>query len=250
MAKIQKTGLFSMKYLEQTFDRPEDNLACDEALLDATEDADWPEVLRIWEPRCSFVVIGYGNRLATEVNVPACRDQNISILRRCSGGGTVVQGPGCLNYALTLRVNADGPLTGITSTNDHIMQRHRSALTRLLARPVEVAGHTDLAIDGRKFSGNAQRRRQHAVLFHGSFLLNANLELIQALLPQPSRQPEYRAHRAHLDFIINLQLPARCLIDALREAWQAREPLPTVPLDRLTQLTRERYSRPEWNERC
>ena len=55
------------------------------------------------------MVVGYANQVEVEVNVPACTARGIPILRRCSGGGTVVQGPGCLNYAVVLRITADGP---------------------------------------------------------------------------------------------------------------------------------------------
>ena len=91
-----------MKYLDLTFADPKHNLACDEALGDNFEAADGGEVLRLWEPADHFVVLGYSNRIAVEVNVGACEVRGIPILRRFSGGGAVVQGPGCLNYTLVL----------------------------------------------------------------------------------------------------------------------------------------------------
>src|SRR6185295_5909726 len=83
-----------MNYLDQTFPTAEENLACDEALLDWCDAGDGPEVLRFWEPQQHFVVVGYSNRVEREVNVAACRESGIPILHRCSGGGTVLQGPG------------------------------------------------------------------------------------------------------------------------------------------------------------
>src|SRR6267378_2931356 len=180
-----------MNYLDLTFPTPEENLACDEALLDWCDAGDGPEVLRFWEPRQHFVVVGYSNRVEREVNVAACQKLGIPILRRCSGGGTVLQGPGCLNYSLILRIDSDPALQTVTGTNRFVMERNRAALENLLSRgsrrkealssksalrtphsAFSVCGHTDLAIDGRKFSGNAQRRKRCAFLFHGSFLLN------------------------------------------------------------------------------
>ena len=60
-----------MNYLDLTFPTPEENLACDEALLDWCEAGDGPEVLRFWEPQQHFVVVGYSNRVEREVNVEA-----------------------------------------------------------------------------------------------------------------------------------------------------------------------------------
>src|SRR6185369_10225818 len=112
-----------MKLLDATLPTPAENLACDEALLDLCEEAG-VEVLRFWESRQPFVVVGYGNRIEREVNVEECRRRSIPILRRCTGGGTVVQGPGCLNYSLTLRIPEGGPLTTVTGTNKFVMQRN------------------------------------------------------------------------------------------------------------------------------
>ena len=99
-----------MKYLDLTLPSPEENLACDETLLDWCDESDGPEILRFWEPHRHFIVVGYSNRVECEVNLAACRELNIPVLRRCSGGGTVVQGPGCLNYALILRFDSEPAL--------------------------------------------------------------------------------------------------------------------------------------------
>src|SRR5256885_16505266 len=99
------TSPMPLHHLDLTFATPAENLACDEALLDWFEQDGGPGVLRFWEPPDYFVVVGYGNAVAAEVNVPACETRNIPILRRCTGGGTVLQGPGCLNYSLVLEVN-------------------------------------------------------------------------------------------------------------------------------------------------
>src|ERR1700722_8636007 len=82
----------SMKNLDLTLASPAANLACDESLLDACEDGSGPEVLRFWQAEQCFVVVGYSNEVAREVNVAACRRADLGIFRRCSGGGTVLQG--------------------------------------------------------------------------------------------------------------------------------------------------------------
>ena len=117
-----------MKLLDLTLPSPAENLACDEALLDWREAGTGGEVLRFWESRESFVVVGYANKVAAEVNVAACEARGIPVFRRCSGGGTVVQGPGCLNYTLVLRITADGPLHNISVANQFIMEQNRAAI--------------------------------------------------------------------------------------------------------------------------
>jgi len=239
----------AMRWLDLTLATPAENLACDEALLDLCEEAG-VEILRFWESREPFVVVGYGNRFMREVNVDECRRRGVPILRRCSGGGTVVQGPGCLNYNLTLRIPEDGPLTTVTGTNEQVMERNRAALEELLGVKVTVQGHTDLAFssgDWLKFSGNAQRRRRHSLVFHGTILYGFDLSIIDALLSFPSQQPGYRSDRSHADFVRNIPATREQIREHLRRAWRAEEPFPGISPAQLEPLLRDHYLNADWN---
>jgi lipoate---protein ligase len=237
-----------MKHLDLTFPAAAANLACDEALLEACEENGGEEVLRFWEAGETFVVVGYANKIATEVNVENCRAKSIPVLRRCSGGGTVLQGAGCLNYALVLRIIENSPLAGISGANKFIMERNCAAIRTLHMTPgLSVSGHTDLALNGLKFSGNSQRRKKNFLLFHGTFLLNFDLALVGEFLRMPSLQPGYRAGRSHADFITNLNLPAAQVKAALKKAWQAVDELKTVPESEIQKLAAQKYSTDEWN---
>lgn len=236
-----------MKQIDLTFPSPAENLAGDEALLDWSENGEGAEVLRFWEPREYFVVVGYANKVASEVNLTACETRQIPVLRRPSGGGAVLQGPGCLNYSLVLRITDDGPFHNISRANHFIMRRNRTALELASGLAVGVRGYTDLAVAERKFSGNSQRRKKHFLLFHGTFLLNFDLALVSELLPMPSKQPDYREHRPHSGFLTNLNVPADALKAALRQAWKAEQRLENPPLETIAALAREKYSTREWN---
>lgn len=245
-----------MTLLDLTLPSPAENLALDEALLDAAEAGEIGEALRFWESPTYFVVVGYANKVASEVNVAACEARGIPIMRRCSGGGTVVQGPGCLNYAVVLRINESGPTQNITTANQHVMEHVRRAVASEIRTPnfeLRIQGHTDLVVvetDAQcslalKFSGNAQRRRKNFLLFHGTLLLNFNLSLISELLNMPSQQPDYRAGRSHDEFIMNLPLSAEAVKRALAAEWQAMESAsrpPRIPDDLLG-----KYQSSEWN---
>src|ERR1035441_6534492 len=204
-----------MKLCDLTLPTPEENLACDEALLDLCEAGGSDELLRFWAPPQYFVVVGYANQAATEVNLPVCRELGIPVLRRCTGGGTVLQGPGVLNYSLILRIDESGPCHSIPATNQYILERHRDALAGLVQASIEWRAQTDLALGGLRFAGNAQRRRRRFLLFHGSFLLRLDLGLLERTLPLPSRQPDYRVNRSHSDFLVNLKAPDHVIKAAL-----------------------------------
>jgi len=216
-------------------------------LLDACETNGSAEILRFWEPRETFVVVGYANRVAAEVNVGACTAKKIPIFRRCSGGGTVLQGRGCLNFALVLRIDQGGTCRTITSANQFIMEKNCAAIETLLKSEVAVSGHTDLTLGGRKFSGNSQRRRKNFLLFHGAFLLDFDLALVNELLRMPSLQPHYREGRSHDDFLVNLNLPADRVKTALQQAWGATESLADFPREQMQILAAQKYSTDAWN---
>jgi len=244
-----------MKQLDLTLPSPAANLALEESLLDAAETGQSGEVLRFWESPTHFVVVGYANKVASEVNVTACEKKGIPILRRCSGGGTVVQGPGCLNYAVILRITETGPTRSISAANQYVMEQVRAGIQSAIRDPrsaISIQGHTDLAMTTHhaprttlKFSGNAQRRRKNFLLFHGTLLLNFHLPLISELLHLPSLQPDYRNSRAHEEFLTNLGLSVIMVKRALAAAWQAGTDSNSAPKIPATLL--QKYNSTEWN---
>ncbi len=236
-----------MKYLDLSFQTPEENLACDEALLEHSEEHSGPEILRFWEPTNHFVVLGFSRKVNLEVNLESCAKRNIPILRRSSGGGTVLQGPGCLNYSLILNIQDSRPIQSITETNQYVLRLHKESLEPILGKPVQMKGISDLTLEDLKFSGNAQRRKKSFLLFHGTFLLNFKIPLIEEVLTLPLSQPKYRQNRKHQEFLTNLNVSGDVIKDALLKTWRAENALESVPRERIAQLAKERYSDSGWN---
>jgi lipoate-protein ligase A len=233
--------------LDLTFPTPAENLACDEALLEAHDDSS--ALLRFWEPEGYFVVLGYSNIAEAELRSHACRMHGIPVFRRSSGGGAVLQGPGCLNYALVMSVEDYPQCATITGANTYIMHRHRAALQPLIKDTIEFLGHSDLAVGGRKFSGNAQRRKERTLLFHGTFLVDFDIALIEETLRLPARRPRYRNNRNHGEFLTNLGIPREYIKQALQQAWHVAGKVEQIPSDRIAHLVRSRYALPQWNYR-
>lgn len=236
-----------MKLLDLTLKTPEENLACDEALLDLCEESQGPEILRFWESDIYFAVVGYSNKVKVETHFENCIGDKVPVLRRPSGGGTVLQGPGCLNYSVVLRIPEKGPLTNLTETNGYVLKKHKEALAPLLTRTMSVLGISDLVLENLKFSGNAQRRKKNALLFHGTFLYGFDLAKIERYLAFPSKQPDYRKNREHLKFITNIPLKPDKIKKSLTEIWKAGEIFKTVPEKEISELVKEKYSKEDWN---
>jgi lipoate-protein ligase A len=165
-------------------------------------------LVTIWEATQPLVVVGRSGRISEHVHLEACEADDVVVLRRESGGGTVVLAPGCLNYAVVLSLVSSPHLIDVAESFRVILGR----VARGLAVPgLSIAGGTDLALDGRKVSGNAQRRGRRAVLHHGTLLYGFDPALASRYLREPTRQPAYRAGRRHVDFVANLPLPAATL---------------------------------------
>lgn len=225
------------------------NLALDEALLEEAEFRDEPlDVLRLWEFTAPVVVLGRGSRVKDEVRVDSCHDQHIPILRRSSGGASIVAGPGCLMYSVVLSYERRPQLRMIERAHRFVLGRVLAAVQTLLPEASQQ-GTSDLALSAYKFSGNSLRCRRTHLLYHGTLLYDFPLELIQRYLKMPPRQPEYRDGRQHQQFVRNLPVPATKLRRALVDQWQIDADFVDWPRERTEQLVAEKYSQDSWNRR-
>ncbi len=230
--------MLAVRLLDLTLPSPEENLALDEALLDELDEHGGNPILRFWESDHYFVVLGPSCRLIDDVHVAACEQDGVRVLRRASGGGTVLQGPGCLSYAFVLPVTVHPDLRDIRSTNRFILERIALALHRW-EPATAFRGISDLAIDGMKISGNAQRRKRHALLFHGTILHAMTGDLITRYLKQPARQPEYRVDRPHTAFLRTIDVPSADLKQVIAAAWGAASRLEVWPEARMANNIRK-----------
>ncbi|QDV76139.1 lipoate--protein ligase family protein [Botrimarina mediterranea] len=236
-----------MQLHHHTAATPELNLALDESLL-LGDDSDH---LRFWEPGHPFVVLGRSSSYDDEVAVETCGELRVPILRRVSGGATIVTGPGCLMYAVVLDLRERPALMDLTAAHRYVLGKMVEAI-KPLEPTATIAGTSDLAFTSqdalRKFSGNSVRRVRGRLLYHGTLLYNFDLPLISRLLQTAPRQPEYRTSRDHDAFVANLEATRAQLIEAIAAAWRAT-PSDIAPSihKRADELVAEKYAHSRWN---
>jgi lipoate-protein ligase A len=197
---------------------PEQQLARDWTLFQSVENGTSESLSRYWQTSRPVVVVGRNSRVADDVICEACRADDIRVLRRFSGGGPVVLAPGCLNYAIALSCVSWPELINVADSFQIILGRIVAALD---VPGLSIAGYTDLALGGRKVSGNAQRRGQRALIHHGTLLGDFDAGLTARYLKEPVRQPAYRMVRRHEEFLGKLPLSAETIQTRLETAWSA-----------------------------
>lgn len=201
-----------------SFQCPEDNIHYDDVLLELAEQDRTGEILRLWESPVSFVVLGRIGKPEQDVHVSLAFQDRIPILRRSSGGGTVLQGRGCLNYSLILCIQDHPGLRDIRKSYQILLQ-NIIALLEPLGVHCAIRAVSDLVLlpEEKKFCGNAQRRRRKFLLHHGTILYDFDISLMERYLKIPMSMPEYRRKRSHEDFVANVKVPVNAMKKAFRD---------------------------------
>src|SRR5205085_5656541 len=137
----------TFSWLETPSAGPAEQLRFDEELL-----IEGKPVLRLWETAQECVVLGYAGRAERDVHMAACNRAGVPVLRRCSGGGAVLLGPGCMSYSLVLPLEWEPKWREVRYSLEWTMDRMCRALALTGLRH---EAHSDLALHRRKVSGNA-----------------------------------------------------------------------------------------------
>lgn len=148
------------------------------------------------------IVLGISGKPVELVQLESANAADVPLIKRFTGGGTVVVDNDTIFTALIM--------SGSTIPDVPCYPRPIMEWTEQLYKPVfdrhgpfTLREH-DYVFGERKCGGNAQAITKNRWLHHTSFLWDFSAELM-ALLKHPSRAPEYRAGRSHLDFMCSLK---------------------------------------------
>jgi lipoate-protein ligase A len=245
------------------------NMAVDEAIARAVGDGQAPATLRLYTWSAPTVSLGYLQRTPGGVDLAACRQRGIPLVRRVTGGravlhadeltysvGVPLRGPwrglsvpdafgliarGLIAGLKRLGITADVGEGGIASGDG----RDAGACFLLRRMPAILVG-------GRKLIGSAQRRWDRSLLQHGSLLLHFDPSLHQAVFPAWPRE-DPAAGVTCLQGILGETPHPRDLVSVLAAGWRdafgARcVPGELTPTERAIadDLARGRYGTPAW----
>ncbi|MDE6108885.1 MAG: lipoyltransferase [Muribaculaceae bacterium] len=149
------------------------------------------------------VICGRNQDVACEIDIAFCRQNNIGIYRRKSGGGAVYADMNNIMFSYV------GPAAAVQDAFDGYTSRVAGAL-RLLGLEAEASGRNDILISGRKVAGNAFWRCGDRCIVHGTMLYDADETTMRlALTPSKAKLMSHKVRSVESRIItVKSQLPA------------------------------------------
>jgi lipoate-protein ligase A len=143
------------------------NLAAEEYMLKNYSQ----DVFMLWRGESS-ILIGKNQNTLKEINYDFVKENNIDVVRRLSGGGTVFCDMGNTNFTFISNNNTEN------FSDFKLFTRPILEVLTMLGVDAEFSGRNDLTIDGKKFSGNAQYRDKNRMLHHGTLLFTSDIGIL------------------------------------------------------------------------
>ncbi|MCH4888860.1 lipoate--protein ligase [Acidaminobacter sp. JC074] len=223
------------------------NMAAEEYMMKCFND----DIFMLWRAKRS-VLIGKNQNALAEVNYDYVKENDIDVVRRLSGGGTVFCDLGNTNFAFIV--------TDKKSFSD--FRKFTKPILEVLQKlgvNAEFSGRNDLTIEGKKFSGNAQYKYKDRLLHHGTLLFSSDLgDLTKSINPPKikyeskgissvkSRVTNIKAHlKDDIDIIKFRQLINQHILETVEDA-EFYE-FTDEDIKKIEEIENQRFKTWEWN---
>lgn len=253
------------------------NMALDEAIMISHSKNEVPPTLRFysWEP--AALSLGYFQKAKTEIDYQSCQNEKVDLIRRLTGGRAILHDQE-LTYSLIIREDYKLLADSIEKSYQQISSGLVKGL-QTLGVPAELkavergkkapAGHSAACFDApswyevilnhKKLIGSAQRRKNTAILQHGSLPLVIDAKKIFKLLNYSSEQQRKKARRIFAARSTSLKKAGydfshseleKALAAGLAQALEIefeRGNLTQAEIELAKKLAVEKYQSQEWN---
>ena len=190
------------------------NMAIDEAML-LTQKASFQPTLRFYDWLRPAFTFGYFQRISEEVDVTACDIHDIELVRRITGGGTVIHGWDVTYTVIvphgsgTFPKDISAAYCTISDCLINGLQRLRIDVTHQVEKPtmddspnicLTNPAQYDTLLNEKKVAGVSQRRNRTGVMYQGYIALDLPSSEVLALA---SRQVSFNQVAAGKSTAIN-----------------------------------------------
>jgi lipoate-protein ligase A len=235
-----------MKIIVSLNPSPHFNIAAEEYLFNTSDEYFFVYI------NSSSVIIGKHQNAFAEVNTDFCEANGIPVIRRKSGGGTVYHDEGNINFCF-IRNMEEGEKERFKTLTRPVME-----CLRKQGLSPEYSRRSDLLINGKKFSGNAEHIRKNRVLHHGTVLFSADMEKLASVLKKEDAAFSGYAVKSVRSEVINLSdlLPGKSvhdiiqlLLETVKEDYPGATDCTFSPEDEkaISALAEMRYGCRDWN---
>lgn len=156
----------------------------------------------LWIPDKSYIVLGASNNAKDAVVQETTLQDNISVLKRRTGGQTVMLTP---NNLIISAVITDEqimkPKDVFNRFNDLII----AAIAKNHTVKFSTRGISDIAMGEKKILGSSMYRGKGKLFYHAVLNFGEPSTTFQKYLTHPSNEPDYRKGRMHHEFVTSLQ---------------------------------------------
>jgi len=169
-----------MRFVDLGVVTPEYSVSADRVLLDSHSSAD-DDILLVYSRDRPCISVGRFQDIDETINIEYVKENNISMVRRVSGGSNIYTDTEQMTYSLIV-------------SKDRLPDSKEGSfeiICNCLVRSLEMLGikayHkpiNDVLVNGRKISGAAQARSKNAVLQHGSIILDVNESVVSSSLKE------------------------------------------------------------------
>ncbi len=236
-----------MLLLKSTTHNPYFNIATEEFLLKNFDE----DIIFLYKNTPS-VIIGKHQIHNLEVNIPYTYKNNIPIIRRISGGGSVFHDENNLNYSIiSSSEKAWVDFEKFTSPFIHY-------LSSLHLSP-ELRSKSDIRLHNKKISGNASHIFKNKTMHHGSILFATDLNtLTETLKNSPSKYlgKSVNSRRSLVTNIASLlkktiditEFEEQFILSLYKNHLLTKEMHLTEEMKiQIEELANTKYKKPEWN---
>ena len=249
---MENWRLLDLEYL----DAPS-NLALEEAIARQVGEGNSPPTLRLWRNR-SAAIIGENQSAQAELQLDACKELGVQVVRRFTGGGAVYHDLGNVNYSICTRRSPQS--AGLQqNTLRKSLDCTVACLQSLGLEPSRIPINT-IVVRGRKISGGAGAVRWGVVFYHGSILVNTNLDMIWKILrwePSTTARVVVQSTRLPVTSLkkeLGREISIEKVQGVLKEAFMRSFAASLIPapateqeIHMISALVREKYGIDEWN---
>ena len=147
-------------------------------------------------------MLGASNKAKDAVNKEPTLQDNITVLKRRTGGQTVMLTPNNLIISAVITdENIMKPKDVFNRFNSHII----GAIAKNHTKKFTTRGISDIALGEMKILGSSMYRGKGYLFYHAVLNFNEPSTTFQKYLTHPNNEPGYRKGRMHHEFVTSLK---------------------------------------------